>query len=251
MKSLNLITDGYDRKARLYPALLLLTPIVVTIIALWPATFSTLKAISATVVGCGGAFFLSQLARDAGKQREKTLFQEWGGLPSVAVFRHRDSRFDSITKARFHKKLASLVKGAKAPSASQEQTDPTGADLAYSAWSTYLRVNTRDTKKYPLVFRELVNYGFRRNLWGMRKIGITASAGAFLITSALCAERYRATTGINEELAGAATLALIFLLLWIFRFTGDWVRVPADAYAERLAEAADTIGGPANSPRKQ
>jgi hypothetical protein len=42
---------------------------------------------------------------------------------------------------------------------------------------------------------------------------------------------------------GAAVLALVFLVLWIFRFTPDWVRIPADAYAERLAEAVDGLHG--------
>ena len=82
-------------------------------------------------------------------------------------------RIDPITKARYHKRLADLVKGAKAPSANDEQEDPVAADGVYSAWSTYLRVNTRDTKKYSLLLQENINYGYRRNVWGLRPIGIT------------------------------------------------------------------------------
>ena len=36
---------------------------------------------------------------------------------------------------------------------------------------TSLREATRDTSRFPLVFAENANYGFRRNLWGLRPIG--------------------------------------------------------------------------------
>src|SRR5437660_5339575 len=129
MNPLNLITDGYDRKARHYPALLLLAPVLVTVIAIASAKLSALQSLGATIVGCGGAFLLSQLARDAGKNGEKKLFEKWAGLPSVAIFRHRDLRLDAITKARYHKKLVTVVKGAKAHSVEREEADSAVADM--------------------------------------------------------------------------------------------------------------------------
>ena len=119
MNPLDLITDSYERKARLYPAVVLLAPVVVTIIAIMSEKLSALQSLGVTVVGCGGTFLLSQLARDAGKKGEMTLFEKWGGLPSVAIFRHCDTRLDSITKAQYHKKLATLVKGVKTPSVAE------------------------------------------------------------------------------------------------------------------------------------
>jgi hypothetical protein len=140
---------------------------------------SVLESLGATIGGCGGIFLLSQLARDAGKNGEKALFESWGGTPSVAIFRHRDTRLDSITKARYHKTLTALVKGTKAPSVEDERVAPAAADLVYTSWSSYLRVRARDdAKKYPLVLQENINYGYRRNLWGLRTVGI--------ITSSLC-----------------------------------------------------------------
>ncbi len=250
MNPLNLITDGYDRKARLYPSLLLVAPILVTVIAITSAKLSALQSLGATVAGCGGAFLLSQLARDAGKNGEKKLFEKWAGLPSVAIFRHRDPRLDAITKARYHKRLVTLVKGAKAPTVEGEEADPAGADQVYTAWSTYLRVNTRDTKKYPLLFQELVNYGYRRNVWGLRTIGIVVSALSCAVTAGWFYQVYGATGEVGQETAGAFAFALVFLLLWIFRFSSDWVRIPADAYAERLAETVETIGAKTSAPKK-
>lgn len=250
MNPLNLITDDYERKARLYPALLLVIPGVVTVSVIMSAKLSALGSLGATIAGCGGAFLLSQLARDAGKKCEKALYDKWGGLPSVAIFRHRDTRLDSITKARYHKKLATLVKGAKAPSAEEEQANPAAADQVYTAWSTYLKVNTRDAKKYSLLCKENVNYGYRRNVWGLRPIGIVTNALCSAIAAAWFYQLYQATGKVGEEIAGTFAFVLVFLLLWIFRFSSDWVRIPADAYAERLAETVDTIDGKTSAEKK-
>lgn len=243
MNPFNLITDGYERKARLYPALLLVAPVVIAIVGVASAKLSTLESIGTSVAGCGGAFLLTQLARDAGKKREKALFEAWGGMPSVAVFRHRDGRIDAITKTRYHGRLAALVKGAKAPSPEDEAADPSTADQVYSAWSSYLRVHTRDTKKYPLVFHENISYGYRRNICGLRPIGIVMSALSFMVSAGWLYYLHSTAVAIAPESVGALACVLVILLLWAFRFTPDWVRIPADAYAERLAETLDSMNG--------
>jgi hypothetical protein len=250
MNPLNLITEPYDRQARLYPALLLIAPAVATLVAMFSAKLTGLQSIGTSLVGFGGAFLLTQLARDAGKKGEKSLFEKWGGLPSVVIFRHRDTRLDAITKARYHKKLAGLVKEAKAPTIEQEQADPSAADLVYSAWSNFLRVNTRDTKKFHLLFQENVSYGYRRNIWGLRPIGITASLVSFLACGFRLCFVYQSTGKFDEAVCGACAFSAIMLLLWLFRFTDVWVRGTADAYAERLAECSETLGNKPSVTKK-
>ena len=112
-------------------------------------SISRAEAVCGLVISCGGLLLLAQIARDAGKRKERSLFQKWGGTPSVCIFRHVDARMDAITKARCHKTMSNLVKEAKAPSADEETADPIAADGVYTAWSTYIRVNTRDTKNAP------------------------------------------------------------------------------------------------------
>jgi hypothetical protein len=239
MNPVNLISDVYDRKARLYPALVLVAPIVATTVAILSPQFTGWQSLAAAFAGTGTSFFFTQLARDAGKQREEALFASWGGKPSVTMFRHRDSRIDSITKDRYHRKLASLVKGTKPPSISAEQADPEGADKIYTAWSHYLRSNTRDTKKYTLVFQENINYGYRRNVWGLRVIGIVVSSVCCVVALGWLWLIF--DHGKRPTLQAWAALAwsFAFLLLWLFRFTARWVRIPADAYAERLVESVE------------
>lgn len=250
ISALSLITDPYDRKARLYPALLLVAPVVVTAAVFISSTLFSASTLTTTLAGCGGAFLLTQLARDAGKRGEKRLFEMWGGMPSVSILRHRDERLNPIAKARYHKKLGTLVKGIKCPSSAQEIADPTGADHVYATWCSYLRVNVRETKKGRLVFQENINYGYRRNVWGLRPIGIAISAAACLLAAGRLYWVFRATGAINEVVAGAVALNLVFLLLWTFRFTPDWVRIPADAYAERLVEAVDVMSTKPTTAKK-
>ncbi len=250
MNPLNLITDGYERPARLYPALLLIAPLVAATVAILSAKLTGLQSFAATVVGCGGAFLLTQLGRDSGKKGEKRLFEKWGGLPSVAIFRHRDTRLDSITKVRYHKKLAGLVREAKAPTIEQEQADPVAADEVYIAWSNYLRVNTRDAKKFTLLFHENINYGYRRNVWGLRPIGIIVCVVSCLACGVQLYVVHQSKGKLDEAVAGAGAFAFVLLMLWVFRFTENWVRVPADAYAVRLVECAEALAGKAPSAKK-
>jgi hypothetical protein len=238
---LSLITDSYERKARLYPALLLFVPVAVVVGCGLGASVSRAEAVCGLLVGCGGLLLLAQIARDAGKKKERSLFDRWGGVPSVSIFRHVDARMDAITKARRHKRMSGLVKEAKAPSADEETADPIAADGVYTAWSTFIRVNTRDTRKYALLFHENVNYGYRRNVWGLRPAGIAVTSVSLAGAVAWLYFRYRSAGQTSVELIIASVVALILLLLWLFRFTADWVRVPADAYAERLAEAIDSL----------
>lgn len=243
MSLLNLISERYDREARLYPALLLVAPGVITGVALLSVKLTGLQSLGATLVGFGGAFLLTQLARDAGKTREPSLFKRWGGMPSIAIFRHRHSRLDSITKARYHKQLSTLVKGAKAPTVAEEEADPAAADAVYTAWSHFLRTNVRDNpKRAPLLLKENINYGYRRNVWGLRLIGICLSVVCALTAGVRLWFIHKATGQIDEAVAGALLVAALFLVLWLFCFTANWVRVPAEAYAERLAESLESFG---------
>jgi hypothetical protein len=241
MKALENLTDSYDRKARLYPALLLIAPVVAVIVAAVSAKYSVLQAIVAGAVSCGGAFLLTQLARDAGKNLERRLFQAWGGMPSMAIFRHSDDRFDAITKTRYHRAMISWVKQAKPPTADEERHNPGAADQVYSAWSNYLRTHTRDEKKFGLLFKENINYGYRRNVFGLRPFGISVALLALIIAGVRVGRVYYNTGEIDQMMTGAGAFSLVLLLLWIFRFSADWVRVPADAYAYRLIETIDIL----------
>jgi hypothetical protein len=62
---------------------------------------------------------------------------------------------------------------------------------------------------------------------------------------------YTRTRQLNDGIAGAACFAFVFLILWTFKFSPSWVRVAADAYAARLAEATENVGGATKPARKK
>ena len=246
----SIITNGYERKARLYPALLLIAPIVAVGVALLSSKIAGLQALLFGVAVCGGAFLLTQLARDAGKRKEKDLFELWGGVPSVAIFRHRDVQLDQATKKRYHKKLSSLVEEAEAPSAEEEENDPDVTDDIYSAWSNFLRSNTRDKNTFNLLFQENINYGYRRNVWGMRSIGIITSLLSIFGSAIKIYYTYQSTAQFDSPSIMAGVFSLCILALWVFCFTADWVRIPANAYAERLMESIDVLSNKLNGENR-
>ncbi|MBZ5598554.1 MAG: hypothetical protein LAN83_09540 [Acidobacteriia bacterium] len=145
------------------------------------------------------------------------------------------------TLARYHTKAAALL-GKPLPTAEQEGEDPDSADLVYEAYGDLLRELTRDRKTYPLVFQELVNYGFRRNLWGMKAIGTAIAA---LSTAIQVGVAVLALLGKSRQ-PGAGDMAFllvdVFMLgCWLFLITPDWVRVAAEAYADRLLAASENL----------
>ncbi len=235
------ITDSYERKARLYPALLLISPIIAVGAALFSYKITGFQFILASAVSCGGVFLLIQLARDFGKKKEKELFEKWGGEPSIAIFRHRDTRLGSITKKRYHNKLERLVKEAKAPSSEEENNDPNATDEIYSAWSKFLRTKTRDPKKFWLLLRENINYAYRRNILGLRVAGIFLTVIAFLTSAIRLYLLYLLHSQVDQLLLAAGLYSLFILVLWIVRFTSEWVRDSADDYAGQLADSVETL----------
>ncbi len=231
--------DAYSLRARLKPALLVVLPAGVTAIALFPDIIATWGILSGLIVWSGGTLLLAQIGRDLGTKKEPLLFNLWGGKPSTRMLRHCDAQ-NKTTLQRRHDKLKKLVSGVRIPTCQEESDDPNCADDIYDSCATYLRTMTRDAKKFPLVFEENCNYGFRRNLWGMKPIGITLSVIGIIVTLAMAIVGYYVRGHeISSLLILSFSMNLLFLLGWLFWFTPSWVRIPAEAYAERLLEVCD------------
>lgn len=239
--------DKYDLQARIYPAILVLLPIGIFFFA-WmlkiqevPKLHDWLKLGSGSLIGACMLLFLAQMARSHGKTAEAELVKQWDGLPTTIMLRHRDTSLDPVTKKRYHEALAHLVPGITIPTELAEQADPDRADSIYSGCVSYLRSQTRDQHKFPLLITENIDYGFRRNLFGLKGFGIVCS----LTGLGGCVWRL-----IRELQKGAATLPLTLLCvlicggllyLWIFKINAAWVRQAADAYARRLLETVDQL----------
>lgn len=232
MIDLSKFTDSYERKARLYPSLICLFPIIVSVSISYPKVFTTLSGFVAIAATVGLLQLLAHLARDRGKSIESELFRKWGGMPSVTIFRHSDNRLPSPAKIKYHEVLSKTSK-IKAPSKEDELQQPTKADEIYLSWSDYLRGKTRDQKKYSLVFKENINYGFRRNLLGIKWFCILSST---IATALLFIPVYNGGEVTNIIIA-ATIFYMVYSFVFLFVVNPLWVKVVAEAYGKQLIEA--------------
>jgi hypothetical protein len=201
------VLDPYARQARLAPALIVIVPAVLLIMVWFPASWTLWGAIISVACSCGLALLLSQIARDRGKQREPELYALWGGKPSVALLRHRDRRIDSNTKARYRAFLKSKLSDLTLPTPDDERGDSMRADAAYESVTAWLLTQTRDTKKFALLFRENISYGFRRNMWGLKPLGVAVALLAAGASTAIVFYQYSTKHSVpTPEIAVVTTL---------------------------------------------
>ncbi len=232
--------DTYTVRARIAPPLLVALPAWIAVTVWFPGITA-----NALVSGAGAwlalAVLADQLGRDGGRNKQPKLFQQWGGMPSTAMLRHRDPRLNRVTRARYHAKLRSIV-GTALPSVEMEAAAPEKADEVYESCVDLLRARTRDRKAFALVFAENVAYGFRRNVWGMRPAG-TAIA---LLASVMCFVRLGVEWSRSGAISSAPAIGLlactVLSSLWLARFTSVWVKLTAEAYARALLAACEVIG---------
>lgn len=227
--------DNYSIRARLYPSIIVMLPILV-ISVYYITDFE--KYYHYLTAFCAFGLFtyvLSQLGRDKGKIKEPQLFKYFGGKPTTLILRHQNNYLDKTTKSRYHDIL-----GAKnniiMPTEIQEIQNPIEADNIYESCTKYIISKTRDTTKFSLLFKENIAYGFRRNLWGM-KLWALVILVLCLFVHIIIATKSLNNFRIKSSDYGLGFIYLIFCLFWIFIVTKNWVKITAFAYAERLYES--------------
>jgi len=234
--------DSYSIKARYYPTLIVVTPICLVILSLASKQFDLLKDLGVVVAsGLGLIFVMDQVGRDGGRNKQPELFRRWGGVPTTVLLRHRDKTIDAITKARYHRILSESLHNLDVPSEHQENENPSQADDVYASCTEFLKETTRDHSKFPLVFQENTNYGFRRNLWGMRPAGIILSIVGTVVCGVLVFFRLLESAGDLLIPFSSTILSAVLLSFWICRFTASWVRMAAYVYARQLLAACDSL----------
>jgi len=232
--------DEYSLKARAFPAFLAILPLV-AILFPYLSLRSFFLGIAAPLGGTAiAAFLLAQLGRDAGKLKEPKLFESWGGPPTTAALRHRNSGENRLIRERRHRLLERMSKDILLPSLEAEASDPSAADEVYEAVTKILIQRTRDKKKYSLLFAELINYGFRRNLLGLKPRGISllVAALAFQLARVLVLRSYTTSDLV------LFVLELFSTVVWCFVVTPNWVRLAAEAYSSRLFDTLDQVEDP-------
>ena len=244
--------DQYTMRARIQPAFWVVLPFGILLSIWMPGDSFPLNALLGLISTGGGTAVLAQIGRDEGRKKQSALWKSWGGPPTTRLLRFRDSP-DQIVLHQWRAKIERLM-GYSLPSRQEEAEDLAAADQKYEVAVSFLRESTRDTSKFPLVFAENINYGFRRNLWGMKPYGL----GAALLATVCCWGVFLSSVGLHEADSllvnmfrnpdGVVVTRLIGSILntaitavWLLVISPQWVRTTAEAYAQSLLRSVDAL----------
>lgn len=237
--------DSYTRRARIAPLLVVIAPAVLALIAWFPEASRIELGAATVVLAIALPTVFAQCGGVLGKRREKELFGSWGGPPTTQRLRHRTRTQNPVLRSRYHAKLQELLPDLSIPKEVEENYDQRGADNVYETCVKHLIAMTRDQKLFALVFAENVSYGFRRNLWAMKSLGLAVASGGLLACGIRMWSAIASSTAMPTSALLGALLSLVWLALWLSLVSADWVRERADAYADRLLEAMETLTPPA------
>ncbi len=238
------VLNRYQLQARVFPASLALLPVIAVPIA-WDKDFlNATKPLIGIVCGSGFVLLLAQVGRDRGQRVQDKLVDAWGGLLTTVFLRHRNERIDAVSKARYHSLLAKHIPGITFPTPEQESADPKAADAIYASSGEFLKNHTRDQKKFEVLFIENIDYGFRRNLFGLKPVGILACIiGTVGCGWKLWLDHVGSTPGVSPVALLGTLLGVVLGLAWIFLINQRWVERAAESYALQLLRSIDQIGG--------
>jgi hypothetical protein len=235
------LTDPYNRRARLYPGLIITLPISILTIVLITTKPAWWSAVVVLLGASGFSYFGGQLVRGAGRGKQAALWASWGGAPTTQLLRFRNAP-NRVAVQRRHDQFARVFPDLVLPDEASESTDPRAADDYYETAIQALRERTRDHQRFDRVFDENCQYGFRRNLWGCRVIGMWLALAGLAVTAGLGgldASGVLKISTLGLALSGAVDLILLAMLTAVVR--PEWVREQGEAYAERLLASLEVL----------
>lgn len=244
------VLDAYSLKARLFPALIAVIPSLAALAILISWNKFGLTSMIATTAIPVLVFAAADIARRLGKRIEERIYTELGGKPSVAMLRSSDTTFDAATKAQYRAFLASKI-GQPAPSEQEEKDDPKAADAFYERCGGWLRENTRNTNKFPVLFSENITYGFRRNLLGLKWLALALNAAIVLLCFALLYRKGVIDTedDVTIRLLIVLAFAIIHAIYMIVAVDKKSVIDASRTYARQLLLSCETFIGKQKSTK--
>ncbi len=217
--------------------MLVIVPVAIFIAAILPEGMSLngiLLRFVPFVALAALSFVASQIGADFGRRLEKPLWAKWHGPPTTRFLRHRNREYNEITRHAVHESMARL--GFKVPTADDESHDPNYADECYAAFVTELRRLTRNKSKYPLVHKRLIDYGFRRNILGLKWVGL----GMAVMISLLCILHIFwkwDVAGLINPVFFVGIVSVGIAVSWLALVNERVVSLGAERYADSLLEA--------------
>jgi hypothetical protein len=229
------LSDRYERKARLLPGLLLAAAPALTAGAI-VQQFATWYTAASSAVGVEFlvAIVLGHFARARGRRLEERLWKEWDGPPTTRWLRPWDETCSDQQKSKWRGAIKRLTR-LTLPAAIPEGGTKAEVDRVITDATRQLRYELRNRPEAAMLATHNEDYGFARNLCGVRwhwvglsLLSLTASGAAFWF-------------GLQPYagLAVAGVFSLVTML--IARELPDYVKRCSDRYAESLFATAMLI----------
>lgn len=231
--------DVYSMRARVAPAVLTASPAIALGIAGLPLLDGVTKLWS--LIAFAFTTFAALVARKAGNRVQDSLFEAWGGVPTTSRLRFRDNGSSAEISRRHADVERVLGGGLRLPTQAEELADPASADHEYAAAMKRIIGDARKHAVRPLLPIENRNYGYSRNLLGLKPLGVATACGV-LVGSVAAAVVLSVARDVADALPLVVPIVVsaIALVLWR-QVDASFVRPSADAYADRVVEILDDL----------
>lgn len=223
--------DAYEVRARFAPAVGAVVPIVTLLVVGFGVDGEWVLALFTASVPVVVAVLVASLAREAGVSVQQRLWGADGISPVVELLRWRGGSSHVETEARHD--VVRRATGMTLPDEAAERDDPDEADGHYRLAQTELRRATAGGI-HPSLRRAVIQYGFVRNLRGLRPVCLTSAAVAIVggvWIMVVDTERWFAGLAV-----GAVAIACAAIVWWLI--DDNAVRSSGDTYAHALLDAA-------------
>lgn len=153
------IFDGYELRARIFPAILVTSPLVFPSIPLIDILKLEIgETVYIVIIYMALIYLLSMLLRYKGKKFEMSLWEKWGGEPAMQVLLNQDGHLGETTKNVLRKKIYKNFEIEIVPGTEKEKERITEAFKLVKAMY--------NNDSIGLIYKHNYEYGFLRNLYG-------------------------------------------------------------------------------------
>jgi hypothetical protein len=220
------IADSYERKARFFPALIVVLPIIVFAMSLRLPDEGWLTKVLVTG-GAGSALVvaLAHMASAAGNRFGEAFWKGRGGLPTARWLRTSDATHSSQQKQHWYAAIKKLT-GLDIPATVTAQ--PHEEDAVISDAIRQLRNQIRGKAAGKMVDKHNEEYGFARNLAGLRWVMLASS---FLgVGGCALAWQYGRGSVLGCVFNGGLLVHAAVMFFWL----PNYVERAGERYAESL-----------------
>lgn len=179
---------------------------------------------------------IALVVRRIGRWREPGLLTRWGGYPTTAALRLTDPDADPVARKRRRAALEKLY-GDPLPTAEEEVAEPVRSTQRIRDAERRLRAKAAaNAGASPLLASENRAYGFMRNTWALKPLGLVLAVATCAVACFLGVDR-----GWTPSLVIAVGWSAVVTLAWLTFFRPAVIHAVAKDYAERLFDVLDQL----------